>query len=146
MAVNLRADERQWLRYHDDEMVGAMRGAEAWSLRVAGAYLTRRSMQPGVPTVAAENMRHIGAILNKISDARMQYLATSDYDTPIESLVGAASFHTVGQYVEGQRIDPTTLVAATDTILAALTQVDIRTGDAGFLHPTRLESVLTRGD
>ena len=146
MAIELRADERQWLRYQPDEVIGTMRAAEAFAMRVLGASLVRRSAQLGIPTAAAEDMRHIGHILNKLSDARMDYLANPKYDTPLESAVGASSFDVIGRLVAGEAVAPDTLVAATDAILAALKHIDIRTSEAGFLNSTRLESVLARGD
>lgn len=143
---NIRTDEQQWLRYHPPELIGVMRAGEAWGLRVAGAYLVQQSRVRGVPVEAAENMRHLGAILNRISDARMEYLGTDKYQTSLESMVGASSFDVISRFLSGEAMDQNLLISATDTLLASLKHIDTRTGEAGFLNPERLESLLTRGD
>jgi hypothetical protein len=150
MAITLRTDERQWLRYRPEETVPTMRAAEAWSMRVAGAFLIQRAdliaARSGSVT-AGENARHIGEIMTRISDARLDYLGSIRYDVPIESKVAASSFDAISRLFAGdESLPPGTVEAALDTILASMFHIDSRTMDAGFLHPTRLESILTRGD
>ncbi len=143
---HLRDDEAQFLRHSPKEVTSTVRAAEAWALRVAGAHLARQALKRGVSPMIAENMKHIGHLMNEMSDARMEYLGTEKYDTGVEDLVSAGSFNVVGRFLNGEKVDPVVVLKATDVILGSLKHVDMRTRDAGFLHPTRLESILTRGD
>ena len=145
MAMNLRQDERQWLRYAPDELVATMRAAEAWSLRVGGAFLTQRADLLG-SVEAAQNARMIGDVMMRISDARMDLLASETYETSLEETVAGSSFDVLSRVLAGEAVASEVVVAATDALLASLHHIDQRTMEAGFLHPTRLESVLTRGD
>jgi len=145
VALELRNDERQWLRYAPDEAIGAMRAAEAWSMMVAGNWLAKR-VAPRLHTEAAEKARHVGSIMAKVGKARMDYLGSGRYEQPLEVMVGASGFDVLSRLTVGENIMPEVLDAALDSIEAALTHIDSRTSEAGFMHPTRLESVLTRGD
>jgi hypothetical protein len=99
-----------------------------------------------MPVGSGEDARHIGAILNKISDARMDYLGSGEYDIPLEDAIGASAFDVLSRRLQGEQVDDAVLLAATSAILTSLSHIDGRTTDAGFLHPMRLESILTRGD
>lgn len=144
MVVNLRSDEQQWLRYAPAEIVPVMRAAEAWSLRVGGAFLSRKAEL--LPAGTRESAHRIGSILRDVSDARLDYLGSGRYDVPLESLAAASSFDVLSRVFAGEQVAPGVVAQALDTIEAALVHLDRRTRDAGFLHPTRLESVVMRGD
>lgn len=145
MALDLRQDERQWLRYHPDELVATMRAAEAWALRVAGVWLLMNASRFDTAK-ACEDAKHLGSIMAKISDARMEYLGSDKYETSLEETVAGSSFDVISRVFAGELVPPDVVETALDTMLASMAHIDTRTGEAGFLNPTRLESVLARGD
>ncbi len=131
----LRQDPDQFMIYDPDTCADVFKTMDAASLVMMGAWMGKAAATE--PRSIADPLNNIGAIINRIGDARQQiYAGLAPNDVP-DTLVHAQRLW--NRYAMW-RDDPGSVpqedvVAALDELSGALTYLDQRTHETGTDHP-----------